>query len=730
MNVISRAISVWQARLFDWLGDRNPQLLRELKGRLRQVPILAVVGLSLLIQSIIMINFASALPGTIADEDLTITTYPYIVWGKLSQLDTEVQEEILSVDNFLGRRYANHLEKSAVFVADADLIEPVWGDRMAGLAVMNQIQPGDRLIAIEGVRISNSWLNLDVRDYQKFQTHVSNLNQQISGVDVDDSFSDRKKLIGTTVELTLERQPGSEFTVQVPRIGITSKADNAYCFMSDDALPRCRVTPDKQAYLTNWSRWYHHIFRNLTVLIVFPLMGVGGFLLSSDLAKEQRRGTLNFLRMSPRSGLNLLVGKLLGVPILLYLAIALTLPLHWFTGLSAGYGVGHLLGFDLALISQTLVFYIAALLLSLMTTHPALLALCPWLLTTVVTLFNGLILTHYWSSDCLVKSCSSFSRLTAPQAFDWTILFSPSIYVDYFGQYDSSIQVGADFITPLGAFQFGFASYTLLTIVHAWAWCGLLGYCLQRRFNNANSTLLKRTYSYPLTITLGVVAFGLTNLTISVYTFKLPIIALLGVLYYAALAVALAPNRQLQQEWARLRHAPSSRSSRPPLWKDLLVGDTSSPIVAIGLNLLLGTSLYAGWFLMYHSDILNHQTFRPPLSQSVLLFGGLALLSVLVSQILWLSKCQKTGFRFGLTTSLSCLAFPVLSLFRAIRLYREPYLQAGVFMTTLLEAMTSTLLLGLLGSVIAVLTYLHIRQLMWIGRSESQHLIESVRSPK
>ncbi|RQH23304.1 hypothetical protein D5R40_27115 [Okeania hirsuta] len=51
---------------------------------------------------------------------------------------------------------------------------------------------------------------------------------------------------------------------------------------------------------------------------------IGGvYMLVADLAKEKRLGTLNFIRLSPQSIQKILLGKLLGVPILIYLALVL-----------------------------------------------------------------------------------------------------------------------------------------------------------------------------------------------------------------------------------------------------------------------------------------------------------------------------------------------------------------------------------------------------------------------
>jgi hypothetical protein len=61
------------------------------------------------------------------------------------------------------------------------------------------------------------------------------------------------------------------------------------------------------------------VFATLSAIILFALLVAGSYLLISDLAREERRGTLNFIQLSPQSAHNILIGKMLGVPILLYL---------------------------------------------------------------------------------------------------------------------------------------------------------------------------------------------------------------------------------------------------------------------------------------------------------------------------------------------------------------------------------------------------------------------------
>ena len=85
-----------------------------------------------------------------------------------------------------------------------------------------------------------------------------------------------------------------------------------------------------------WRSWWFDIFNTTTWIALLLLLFLGSYLLVEDIAKEERRGTLDFVRLSPESAQSVLLGKLLGVPILLYGAIALAVPLHFWAAINAG----------------------------------------------------------------------------------------------------------------------------------------------------------------------------------------------------------------------------------------------------------------------------------------------------------------------------------------------------------------------------------------------------------
>ncbi|NJN72272.1 MAG: hypothetical protein HC799_05355 [Limnothrix sp. RL_2_0] len=88
-------------------------------------------------------------------------------------------------------------------------------------------------------------------------------------------------------------------------------------------------------WFVNWQLWNFDLFMALSITGIGILLIIGSHLINADLTKEEHRGTLGFVRLSPQPAQKIILGKILGVPSLVYLGIALALPLHFFVGLQA-----------------------------------------------------------------------------------------------------------------------------------------------------------------------------------------------------------------------------------------------------------------------------------------------------------------------------------------------------------------------------------------------------------
>ncbi len=105
----------------------------------------------------------------------------------------------------------------------------------------------------------------------------------------------------------------------------------------------CTFRPSLELDNYNLSVWENTIeFLDRGMWLGLAIGGI--YLLAKDLDGELRKGTLDLVNLSPISPLKIIFGKLLGVPILIYWMVLLTIPFHligWhqFLSINAGFWV-------------------------------------------------------------------------------------------------------------------------------------------------------------------------------------------------------------------------------------------------------------------------------------------------------------------------------------------------------------------------------------------------------
>jgi hypothetical protein len=134
----------------------------------------------------------------------------------------------------------------------------------------------------------------------------------------------------------------------------------------------------------NWSQWWSDLFTGISGLVAVFLVVAGVYLLAKDWRIEEKRGTLNFVRLSPQSAWDIFVGKILGVPILIYLAAGLVLPLQLIAGFCSNFGLFHTIIWDLWWLVIISSFYLGAILLAKV--MPFILALLAWGLQYIIAM--------------------------------------------------------------------------------------------------------------------------------------------------------------------------------------------------------------------------------------------------------------------------------------------------------------------------------------------------------
>ncbi|MCA1993124.1 MAG: ABC transporter permease, partial [Coleofasciculus sp. S288] len=378
----------------DRIGDWNPQLFRELKGRLNVRNIAIAIGTSLLGQVLLILYWLSQLPKE-----------PYSIWDRYCRLRAGFESSSQQVPQ-LQTKYAR-LQSEFAHYSGAKHYDPV---------------------KVQELKVSIESVKEKLKDLQKV--------------------------------------------------------------LSNNICPADAI--DYQGW---WQDHYPKMFVSLSLFVLFTLLVVGCYMLISDLAREERRGTLNFIRLSPQSTWSILRGKLLGVPILLYLAAILTLPLSVGLGLTAQIPLGEIFSFWAVLVASCAFFYSAALLFGLVSSWLG--GFQPWL-------GSGAVLVFLFFAN---------AKPIEQSPVDWFKLFNPSVLLPYlvdrtgsyytdFPFYHGVIKDWEWFHFPLGTIGISVVIFTVLNYAIGTYW---IGQALNRRFRNPNATTLSKRQSYVLVACFSVV---------------------------------------------------------------------------------------------------------------------------------------------------------------------------------------------------------------------------------
>lgn len=464
--------------------------------------------------------------------------------------------------------------------------------------------------------------------------------------------------------------------------------------------------------LVNWSQWWLTVFAWESFLLLLILVVGGSFLLISDLSKEERRGTLTFVSLSPQSAWTILVGKALGVPTLIFLATAVAVPLHYFSGLSAHIPFTKILSFDVLMMGCAVFFYSVALLIGLV--GHWLHGFQAWLgsasICGLLLLFNNLYITN--------------------SSLDWIYSFSAVTLLPYLVQtnspdlpFRSSLPTLANwqfFGLPIGShgllvLMFGLATYGL--------WTGWLWQPLQRRFCNPHVPLLSKKQSYWATACIVFSWLGFAQEPTGVPEEQIGYLIVLHMLWFVLLTVLLLPQHQALQDWARFRGTYRSVKGRIQRTQDLIWADDSPAWVAIALNLGIANFPIIVWAFGHlkedQGSLLMGLLLNSTLILILALFNQIALLRPLTNRNLWAT---------------ATLAVPViLPLFILALLGANPrnagaswfLLTPFAFMAIKFSPLTEILtILGLqLGVITGLITQLN-RQLRQSGESTTARLAQ------
>ncbi|MFG6102308.1 hypothetical protein U2F10_08660 [Leptothoe sp. EHU-05/26/07-4] len=326
------------------------------------------------------------------------------------------------------------------------------------------------------------------------------------------------------------------------------------------------------------------IGRFFTWAIPFFLFVIGGYYVVSDLTQEEKEGTLNFIRLSPRPAREILLGKLLGVPIVPYLVVLSVVPLHVYALAQIPLPVSFLLSYYSLLITSTFLCLSLALLAGITG------KLQPQK-TSIAIAFSGLCLVlfapffMFWNANISWYTIAENSRL-----FDANnpVISTQWLYVNL--AYNSFLAYG----------------FTLVNLIIA---IGLVWCMLKRLFHQPKTTLISKRLSYLLTAYINVLVWGFFQHqdAASDYDSLLDFLVLYGVNFglMLMLLLALMPQRQQLFDW--LTYPKTNLTTR--LW-----ADKSPAFTAIGVNILIAGLLIVPSLLLKYQPLLSPHLLVIPLS--------------------------------------------------------------------------------------------------------------------
>lgn len=504
--------------------------------------------------------------------------------------------------------------------------------------------------------------------------------------------------------------------------GLLGAQSSRYCF-GDGYKHHLDCTIDRLGnWVINWQLLWLDLFIILSIISIFALLVIGTYMLIADTVKEESQGTLNFIRMSPQSASSILLGKVLGVPILLYVVISLFLPLHLMSGLGARIPLNLILGFYGAIAASWAFFASLALLWSLV--KVGIPGLKPWLGSGIVGMFlfilTGVLFDGYGDFD---------------NPLGWYFLFNPSLVLTYLidATYLPSSKIDFIQVEDLSELLFlGQAWWTKATMGISliifnfclWTyWCWSIA---KRRFLNPEKTLISKTQSYWLTGWFVAIALGFTLQTSRQNTLEEYFIFLqflLGIWGLGLIAV-LTPHRPALFDWARYRHQVSQQGNI--LWKELIFGENSPSTIAVALNFLIAIA-YIAPSIFLHFDRKYYF-----LLWGFILSAGSIILLALVVQLVLTSKTRKRGALSIITATTMIIVPPVCLGFAEVDPKATPLVWLFSFLPAIATeyATISTLFLAVLGQWLAIsLIGFHMtRKLKQAGASETKILLERSKS--
>ena len=322
--------------------------------------------------------------------------------------------------------------------------------------------------------------------------------------------------------------------------------------------------------VTPQEKWLR-VCQTLTWCIPYLLFIIGSYYLVSDFTQEEKRGTLNFIRLSPRPAHEILLGKLLGVPILPYVMVAAAIPLHLVSAVLGGVPLIMLMSYYLVLIVAVVFVYCLAMLAGL--TGSARPLMLGQQAPTAIA-FAGLALFFLAPGFMFWNQFLTWYAVPGRELLFGNLYSEPSMEWLYLPISQNALIAHGFTLVNLG-----------ISIVLLWQ-------VLKRLFHNPRTTLLSKRLSYIVVAYANGLTWGFfqtSQLDADDRLAALIVLYALNASLFAILCFGLNPQRQMLLDWSRYR------SRQQDLLRSLIWDDKSPAVVAIAINFLIVASLIVPW---------------------------------------------------------------------------------------------------------------------------------------
>lgn len=485
--------------------------------------------------------------------------------------------------------------------------------------------------------------------FHRLLNHLGEQNPQLFR-EIKGKFKPRNLAIAGGLSVVAQMLIYGFFLSKLP-LPSHSALGNPYCTGSPEEYwqeYRCVLDRTGQHWLIHWERWWLDIFLTLSVVAIAVALVGGVYVLMQDFFKEESRGTLGFIRLSPQSFRTIFWGKLLGVPSLIYGGLVLAMPLHGFAASQSHIPLFPVLLFYGLLGATAVCFYHGAVLLSLVS--GGLNGIQVWLGTVVVALYS-LTMFFFGLDDGFASN----------SALDWGNLFFPGILFPHLVA-ASPVSLGSWELRELEeVLWFGWPvfgsvwSTAAMALLNVGLWSYGIGQVLKRRFYDDQCPPLGKTQSYGMTLLFAIAVGGFFSQyeRYSYYDEALVVLFLMAIAFFCVLILGLTPQRQAVQDWARYHHHRQSS-----LLGDLLSQSQSPALVALAINGLIFFGVLGTITFFDRDQFLGYYPLMLACGFSNLL---MCLLYGAIAQWMLLKKNQRR-WAHTLGTLVALIFLPILTL--------------------------------------------------------------------